>query len=77
VDAALSYSDPTDINGGAKASFEIVILEQQRVGLVSSYSLETESVEYSAIPEFTSVLLILPIVVLLAFIVMRRKAIPA
>jgi hypothetical protein len=76
VDAALSYSDPTDINGGAKASFEIMILEKQRVELVSSYSLEAESVEYSAVPEFTSALLILPVVVLLALIVMRRRAIP-
>jgi hypothetical protein len=43
---------------------------------VSSYSLEAESVEYSAVPEFASALLILPVVVLLALIVMRRKAIP-
>jgi hypothetical protein len=76
VDAALSYSDPTDINGGSKASFEIVILEKQRVVLVSSYSLEAESAEYSAIPEFASALLVLPVVVLLALIVMRRRAIP-
>ncbi len=81
VDAAMSYCDPTDIAVGTRlASFEIITLEKTRVTLVDSYTLYAQSIEYSTVeygvvPEFAATFLLLPIVVLLALIVTRRRAI--
>lgn len=53
VATAFTFSDPSDIEPGQKAPFEIILIEKSRVTLVDSYSLTAESNQYALIPEFS------------------------
>lgn len=62
VATAFTYSDPSDLNPGQTAPFEVLLVYTNRVPLVDTYELTAESTQYALIPEFytwTSTLLIL------------------
>ncbi len=74
VDESFTFSDPSDIEAGEEAPFEILIMSEQ-VDSVDSYELTAESVEYAEIPEFNSYLLLLvflPCITFVIFVLKRR-----
>ncbi len=64
-----NYTNPALISSGEKAPFEITIMEDDRVQLVETYSLNAQSYEYNLIPELSAVILVLVILPLLAMAV--------
>jgi len=73
VAAAFTYSDPSDIEPGQKAPFEI-LLSDERTPYVVSYKLTAESNQYTLIPEFPSVIttLLLAMAISITAIVSRK-----
>lgn len=76
VDVSFTFSNPSDIEAGQKAPFEILIMSE-KVETVASYELTAESMQYSEIPEFNSclfLLLFLPSITFAFFFLKRRLA---
>jgi len=55
VDADFTYTNPSDVASGAKAPFEIMIVDSSRVPLISSYSLTAQSNTYALISASSAV----------------------
>ena len=75
VGTSFTYSDPSELEAGQTAPFEVILLHKSRVLLTTNYSVTAESSQYAIIPEFPS-LIILPLFMistLLAAILYRRK----
>jgi len=75
VGTSFTYSDPSDLDVGQTAPFEVILLHKSGVLLTANYSVTAESSQYAIVPEFPS-FLVLPsfiIATLLAVIVYRRK----
>lgn len=68
-----TYTDPYDINSGDTAPFEIVMLEDDRVPMVASYSLNAQSNEYSLIPEWPNLLIMLAVLPILTGAILFGK----
>jgi len=54
IATAFTYSDPSDLDPGQKAPFEILLLHTDRVPLVASYALTAESSQYALVPELNT-----------------------
>lgn len=57
VATAFTYSDPSDIDPGQKAPFEVLLIYTNRVLLVATYALTAESNQYAMVSEFPSILI--------------------
>ena len=73
VAAAFTYSDPTDIDSGQTAPFEILLTDTDRVSLVDSYVLTAQSDQYALIPEFSPVIITSLFMILAMFTVIFVK----
>jgi hypothetical protein len=51
VDAAFGYTSPEDIPAGGRAAYELLVIGPN-VGQISSASINADSQEYAAVPEF-------------------------
>jgi len=73
VAAAFAYSDPSDIDSGQTAPFEILLTDTDRVSLVASYALTAQSDQYALIPEFSPVIMTSLFMILAMFAVVSMK----
>ena len=78
VATAFTYSDPSDIDPGQTAPFEVLLIYTNRVPLVATYALTAESNQYAMVSEFPSIT-ILPLfmlITLIATILFKKKRKP-
>jgi len=75
VAAAFAYSDPSDIDSGQTAPFEILLTDTDRVSLVASYDLTAQSDQYALIPEFSPTVIASLFIILAMFAVVFVKKI--
>jgi hypothetical protein len=70
-----TFTDPSDIDPGEKAPFDILVTVEDRIPLVDSYSLNAQSNQYSLVPELSANVLIILIVVSLSVgtLFLRKK----
>lgn len=71
VAAEFTFSDPSDIEPGQKAPFEI-LLSDERASYAASYELTAESTQYAIVPEFHSVIALLLLTIISITVLVRR-----
>lgn len=72
VDAEFTYSDPSDLEPGQKAPFEI-LLSDDRTPYVSFYELTAESTQYTIVPEFSLTITLTSLAILTILIATLQK----
>ena len=72
VAAEFTFSDPSDIEPGQKAPFEI-LLSDERASYVAFYELTAESTQYAIVPEFHSVIALLLLTIISITVLVRRR----
>lgn len=72
VAAEFAYSNPSDIEPGQKAPFEI-LLSDERAPYVASYELTAESTQYAIVPEFHSTITLLLLTIVSITLFVKRK----
>ena len=65
VASDFTYSNPSDLNGSQTASFELILMAEERVPLIASYALTADSQQFSMVPEFPSII-VLPLFMILS-----------
>lgn len=73
VASAFTFSDPYDLAPDQVAPFEVLVLDEDQVDLVTSYSLTAESEQYAIVPEFQTLIFILSLLGSTAIIALLRK----
>jgi hypothetical protein len=69
VDCDFTFSNPDELDPGQVAPFDVMLTNEERIPLIQSYALTAESTHYAIIPEFPSMLIVLPFMVLVGFII--------
>jgi len=75
VATGFTFSDPSDINAGQKAPFEIILTYTNRVALVDSYVLTAQSSQYALVPELSLVTATLLFISLASAMIIARQRI--